>query len=557
MSMIAHGRHSRVLALAVAGTMALTVGACSSKSSNDNQAATADQSGSNLDTETPTPGGSVTMGVPAETEGWNPAKARFADAGSFVATSVLEPLFFFDKSAQAKPYLAESATPNGDNTQWTIKLRPGITFHDGTTMDAASVKKSLDANLTDPTSLSYVVLNPLVKDVQVVDPQTVQVNLKVPWAVFPTNLASSSGMVMAPSMIDSPDAGMNKPIGTGPFVCDSWKRDDTFVAKKNPNYWRKDDKGNQLPYLESVSFKVITDDATRSNALLSSDVDLMITTSADVAKQYEGNTQYRVLKDYGSEKTFVMLQTEGTVDGKPNPFSNIHARRALAYGTDRTAAAAVIGEGIEITTSPMNTDGPWGLPEDQTGYPAFDATKAQAEVDAYKKDTGASELAFTLVGNNKPEEIKLLQGLAAQWAPLGIKATVSNQEQTSFLLPLVQGNFQAAIFRNGAWPDPDAMNYFYNSANIGPISVNFSHLRSQRVDDALNKGRVSADPAVRKPAYDDFAKGLNDEAVNIWLYNTPYALVARSEVRGLTAFADQGIAGFVPKPYWDQVWVKR
>jgi ABC-type transport system substrate-binding protein len=544
----------KIIAIACASALTLSATACGSDSNKDAGA----QGGGDLDAETATPGGSITVGVPAETDGWNPAVARWADAGSYVGTSVLEPLFFFDGDANTQPLLAESATPADDYMSWSIKIRPNISFSDGTTLDAPAVKASLDANLTDPASLSSVVLSPLVNDVEVVDDTTVKVNLKVAWASFITNLASSSGLVMAPAMLAAEDKGASKPIGTGPFVFEAWSRDDEFIAKRNPNYWRKDAAGVQLPYLDGITFKVMTDDATRANALETGDIDMMLATSAEVASRFVDKTDYRVLKDYETEKTFVMLQTEEIVQGEPNPLANIHARRALAYGTDRKAAAALIGSDVGITTSPLTTTSPWGLPEGETNYPDFDEAKARAEIEAYKQDTGASELSFTLVGNNKPEEIRLLQALAAQWSTLGITASLSNIEQTQFLMPLVAGNFQAAIFRNGAWPDPDAMNYFYNSANIGEfISVNFSHLDNPTVDEALNTGRASSDRAVRKEAYDRFVKALNDVAVNIWLYNTPYSLITRADVRGLAPFQQQGIGGYVPKPYWDQVWRKR
>jgi peptide/nickel transport system substrate-binding protein len=170
----------------------------------------------------------------------------------------------------------------------------------------------------------------------------------------------------------------------------------SLKVTKNPTYWRKDDQGRQLPFLDEMEFRPITDDGGKEKALAANDVDLALATSAELASRSE--VDYDVIKDYTSERTFIMLNTATGDGNKGNPFGNVHARRAVAMATDRVTIAELVGEGVQTTSQGYRPESKWGIPESQTNYPAFDVEKAKAEVEAYKKDTGESTLSFTLTG---------------------------------------------------------------------------------------------------------------------------------------------------------------
>src|SRR4051794_17083254 len=264
------------LVLGVLIAIALVAGACGSSKSTDSTAATNPSAAS--DEGTPQDGGSLVVGIGAETNGWNPALAQWADTGSLVGSSIMEPLAGVDENAGAKPWLADSWIANDSFTAWVIKLHPGVKFHDGSDFDAAAVKKNIDYYKTG--TLSGIALSPMIGDTVVNDPLTVTVNVKQPWAAFPNSfMTGGSSFMMAPSMIDNPtDHGASHPIGTGPFVFDSWTPDSTFKATKNVNYWRAGE-----PHLDSLEFRVIPDETARANALKSGDVNMIYTTRASDA----------------------------------------------------------------------------------------------------------------------------------------------------------------------------------------------------------------------------------------------------------------------------------
>jgi peptide/nickel transport system substrate-binding protein len=527
------------------------LGAACGKSSNNasSDGTTPGQNGAVTDEGTPVDGGTLVIGISAETNGWNPIYSQWADTGSLVASSVFEPLATVGPDLSPQPWLATSWTPNATFDSWTINLREGVTYQNGEAFDAASVKQNLDGYING--ALSGLALGPMFKDIKVVDPKTVQVDLKQPWAAFPSSfLQGGSSWMMAPAMFASPDHGSAHPIGTGAFTFDSWSPDATFKAKKNPSYWQKG-----LPHLDSIEFRVIPDDTARNGALQSGDVNMIYTTNANAATSL-GN-DYHVIKDWDTEASFVMTNTAEKVGGKANPLANQHARNALAYATDPTTVASIIGSGVQVPTGPWSPTNPWGLPKDQNGALGFDLEKAKQEVALYKQDTGASDLTVSLAGLPNIDDQRVLQLVTSQWSEAGIKGTIESLEQTAYIGKIATGDFQAAFFRNYGYTDPDQDFYFWSSTTakgVGNISINFTQYTSPAMEADLDAGRRNPDVNARKDAYHDLVKQLNTSATNIWLYNTPYTFIADRNVRGLNALTETPFGNYSPKTWLNQLW---
>lgn len=536
--------------IGVAVSLMLLAAACG-KSSNSSASSgtTPGQQGVIADEGTPADGGTLVIGIGAETNGWNPIYAQWADTGSLVGSSVFEPLATVGPDLSPQPWLATSWTPNAAFDSWTINLREGVTYQNGEAFDAASVKQNLDGYITGP--LSGLALAPMFKDIKVVDTKTVQVDLKQPWAAFPSSfLQGGSSYMMAPAMFAATDHSSAHPIGTGAFTFESWTPDSTFKAKKNPTYWQKG-----LPHLDSIEFRVIPNDTARNDALQTGDVNMIYTTNAAAANTLAD--QYTVLRDWDTESSFVMTNTAAETGGKTNPLANEHARKALAYATDPSTVATIIGDGVQVPTGPWSPTNPWGLPKDQNGALGFDLDKAKQEVALYKQDTGASELAVSLAGFPNIDDQRVLQLVTSQWSEAGIKGTIESLEQTQYILKIATGDFQAAFFRNYGYTDPDQDYYFWSASTakgVGNISINFSQYSSPPIEADLKTGRESADVNVRKDAYHDLTKQLNASATNIWLYNTPYTFIADKNVRGLKAVSETPFGNYSPKTWLNQLW---
>jgi peptide/nickel transport system substrate-binding protein len=503
-------------------------------------------------TVAPSVGGRLIVAVPTESNGWNPVMNQWSESGTLVATSMIEPLAIADADGKPQAWLAERWESNPDFTQWDITVREGVVFHDGTPLDATAVKRNMDAAYQ--TGLTQFGLRDLYDHVEVMGPRTVRTYLKVRWAQFPATLTNS--WVMAPAMLDREDRGVTDPVGTGPFRFERWVQTKTLTAKRFARYWRRDASSRSLPYLDEIEFRVIEDDADRERALQAGEVDLALSTAGRITTDLRGGSD--VITDDDSEHTFLMLNSAVGEANRTNPFPNAHARRALAYATDRGRIADRVGPGLETRNFGFYQSGsPW-QPRGGDGYVDYDPGKAREEIEAYKRDTGAPQLSFRLSGPTSTEEQALLLALQAQWAEVGIAARVEAQEPPKLIILATLGDYDATWFRFSAFPDPDLMNFYYSSSTVRPVgelSLNFTRWSSPEVDGYLKTLRETTDPGPRKTANDALIRATNREAITIWLYNTPISLIARPKVRGLDGFRSHPFGNPQPKPWLAEAWL--
>ena len=274
--------------------------------------------------------------------------------------------------------------PNEDFTEWTIKLRDGVVFHDGSELTAEVVKNNLDAYRGEyparkPLLFLFVFDN--IESVDVLDDLTVSVTTKTPWAAFPAHLYGSGRIgMMAQAQLDDPDTCDSKLIGTGPFEIEDWSPGDTLSAVRNDNYWMTDSEGNRLPYLDRVEYRTFTEPAARNNALLAGDINALHTptpgsTEELLAEQDAGNVTVTTSEN-GAEVHYLMFNVAKA------PFDDPIARQAVAYGMDRESLRDTVFFGLnEIASGPF-APGVMGYLED-TGMPEFDpdrATRARGAV---------------------------------------------------------------------------------------------------------------------------------------------------------------------------------
>jgi ABC-type transport system substrate-binding protein len=197
------------------------------------------------------------------------------------------------------------------------------------------------------------------------------------------------------------------------------------------------------------------------------------------------------------------------------------------------------------------------MPDDQNGYVDFDPEQAKAELALYTQDTGNPTLSFTLSGLPDVDGTRVLQLLQSQWKDVGINVNIETLEQTAYITKAATGDYQAAFFRNYGYSDPDENYYFWSASTakgVGNISINFTQFTTPALEASLTTGRQSGFPDQRKQAYDDLTRELNRGFTNIWLYRTPYSLIAEKQVRGLTVPRAVNFGNFMPKTWLGDLW---
>ncbi len=205
----------------------LLIAGCSSSGSTPSNTAAAPETTTTL---APVKGGRLVFGLTGETDGWLPQAARWSPSSDNVAKAVFDPLVALGADESVQPYLAQSFTPAADFRSWQIKVRPNVKFHDGTPFDAAALVQNLEADRTSP--LVGSAFKPITA-VEKVDDLTAKVTMSSQWANFPSLFLTQAGFMVAPAQIAAQDT--RHPVGTGPFVFDTWTPDKSLKLNRNPS----------------------------------------------------------------------------------------------------------------------------------------------------------------------------------------------------------------------------------------------------------------------------------------------------------------------------------
>ena len=450
-------------------------------------------------------GGDITFGLEAENTNYCLTKAQMAISGIQVAAAVYDTLTIPNSKGVAVPYLAKSVEPNADFTVWTIGLRDGVKFHDGTPVDAAAVKLNLDAYRGAPGApnvgaLFPIVLN-VVQDVTAPDPLTVTITLKTPIPSFADALYGTGRFgIMAPAQLNSGEACATKMIGSGPFKLESYAQNEKTVVVKNPDYWQKG-----YPKADSITFVPVVDAAVRVNQLQGGQLNVMHTTSA---QQIETLTTGSGLKALVQKPGYRELRYYIMLSDTP-PFDDPIAREAFTTAIDRKKINTIRNKGrFELANSLMDVKAPGHL--ENAGYPAFNLKKAKALVEQVKAKSGGTfdvVLGTTTEAENSLEAqlVKEMLGKA------GINATIAVSDQATLINKALAGSIDVLVWRNlhgGYSGSANTDNYPWWSNSTTPTGaknlINFSRFNDPTTQAALDAGRAATTKADAKQAYTDF-----------------------------------------------------
>ncbi|HYW24822.1 MAG TPA: ABC transporter substrate-binding protein [Terriglobales bacterium] len=470
----------------------------------------------------PRTGGNLTFATEAEIAGLDPRTSAWDATSLLIGRAVYDPLCIQAADGSIAPFLARSVTPNADYTQWTITLRPGIRFHDGSPLDANTVKINIDGYARSPLTGPYL-LNMI--GTRVIDPLTLVVSMYTPWVPFPSYLTGHVGhMAGLKQLADT--SGKAAPVGTGPFVFKEWLPGDHYSATRNPNYWR-----TGLPYLDSITFRPIPNPPARSNSLLAGDVDLMHSSDAQNVADFRDRAGYGQLNDLNAvlgepDMNLIMLNTAVP------PLNDLRVRRALAFATDRRRAVNTLYNGVNPPSDgPFTPVSPY---YGATGYPSFDLGKAKALVADYQKERGPISFQFatvnTVTGRARNE---LLQSM---WRDAGIQTEIVEVDQALLILNAIIGNYQACGWRQFNCPDPDANFAWWSSTTAAPVgkqALNFARVKDAQLDAGLEAGRTQVDPVVRAAAYRLVASRFGALVPFVWLAQSVWIVAAHGIVGGL------------------------
>ncbi len=476
--------------------------------------------------------GEAEVGAP-----WAPASVQCDSYCHMRIRTFIEPLFGLNADLEVVPYLGTSIEPNRDFTVWTITVREGVEFSDGTPLNADAVidnlnrtasgllvsgalkdlAKNKDGTLVTEKQDEYTFTLATGKDGNPDDP--------LPWPGLPFFLTGQPGFVASPTWlaaIDDGSAQATDGIGTGPFIISDYRPGDRMTVVRNEDYWRQDDAGEALPYLDEIEFRVIVDSQVRGQALESGDVDLISTSDGSVVSQFVDNDDFQLLQqDRYTETNYIMLHLT-----KPQLKSR-EVRCALAQGFDRQELSDLITNGFNDVANGPFSPGQDGYLEDN-GYPDYDPDAAAAAIEAYEAENGPVTLSIstTPTGTNKAQADFLQQA----WTQIGVDVTQSPVEQSVLITNALLGSpdFEAFGWRNHAGTRADTQYFWWHSraanglgapAEDGAPALNFGRLDDPEIDRLLEMARSESDPEVAKGYAQDINRRFGKEC---WILPTTY-----------------------------------
>ncbi len=476
-------------------------------------------------------GGRMVYGLEAETtNGWCLPEAQLAIAGIQVARSIYDTLTVPDGEGGFQPFLAESVEPNADYTRWTIALRDGVTFHDGTPLTAEVVKNNLDAyrgQYPGRSALLFLFILQDIARVDVVDDLSLVVTTTRPWVSFPSFLYSSGRMgIVAQAQLDDPDGCARDLVGTGPFRLREWRVNDHLTVTRNDEYWRTDERGNQLPYLDEVEFRPLAESGQRLNALKSREVDAAHESNVlniDELRALDEAQQVNMAESQdAAEVGFMML------NASEPPFDNPLARRAVALAAQRDLANEIENKGIATVANGPFAPGSTGYLED-TGFESDNLDEARRVARQYEEETG-HPLEFTYTADPTPELQSAVAFTVQNLEKAGIRVRTTSLEQSALIQTAIERNYQALTFRNYPGLDPDNLYvWWYGGGN----PVNFMGFDDPEVNALLDEGRSEPDPAARAGIYAELNRELARENYMIWSTWFIWAVPMQPEFHGV------------------------
>ncbi|WP_299293016.1 ABC transporter substrate-binding protein [uncultured Tateyamaria sp.] len=448
----------------------------------------------------------ITVAMQLEPPHLDPTSAAAGAIDSVLYSNVFEGLTRFMGDGSVVPGLASSWEISDDGLTYTFTLRDGVTFHDGTTMDAEDVKFTLDRILADDSANAQKALYAAISAVEVVDAQTVRLTLSEPNGNMLFNLAWGDAVIVAPESIENIK---QQPIGTGPFKFDQWTQGDSIQISQYDGYW-----GDQ-PALTEATFKFISDPTAAFAAMMAEDVDVFTGFPApENLPQFDADPRFQVL--VGSTEGETILST----NNKQPPFDDVRVRQAVAHAIDRQAIidGAMFGYGTPIGThfAPHNP-----AYVDLTGGSSFDPDKARALL----AEAGMAE-GFETTLHLPPPSYARRGGeiIAAQLAEVGIKAEIINVEWAQWLETVFRGkNFGLTIVSHtepmdiGIYANPD---YYFQYDNPA----------FQELITTLNS---TTDPDTRTNLMAKAQEIIAGDAVNGYLFQLAQLSVAKAGVQGL------------------------
>jgi peptide/nickel transport system substrate-binding protein len=465
------------------------------------------------------------IGLAEDPDILDPTLAR-TYVGRIVFASLCDKLFDIDENINIVPQLALSHETSEDGKTVTIKLRPGVKFHDGEAMDAEAVKASLERHMTMQGSFRRPELAAVDK-VEVVDPLTVRLLLKAPFSPLIAQLTDRAGMILSPKAIkEAGDKFGLKPVCAGAFKFVERVQQDRIVLEKFPDYWNAANI-----HVDRVVFRPVVESTVRLANLKSGSLEMIERALATDLPEIRADAKLKVatVPELGYQGVTVNV---GNGDAAKTAFGkDPRIIQAFSLSLDRDAITKVAFNGEFLPgnqwVSPKN-------PYYQSKFPVPKRDVAKAK-ELLKAAGVTAPLTVDFMVPNNPESRQVAEIIQAMAGEAGFDMKIRVTEFATSLKEAEQGRFQAFFLAWSGRVDPDGNAYIFHKTKAPQNNSGYSN---SDVDKWLDEARTKSSLAERKAVYEKLAEKLLSEGGIVYLYHRLMIIAHTSRLDGYKQMPD-------------------
>ena len=465
------------------------------------------------------------FGLAEDPDVLDPTLAR-TFVGRIVFAALCDKLFDIDEHLNIVPQLATSYQWSADSKALIIKLRQGVTFHDGEKFDAAAVKYNIERHKTLPGSNRRGELAP-VTSVDVVDAATVRLNLSAPFSPLLAQLADRAGMMVSPKAAQAEgDKFGAKPVCSGPFRLVERVAQDRIVLERFPNYWNKGEV-----HFDRIVYLPIPDSTVRLANLKSGQLDFIERMAPSDVPQLKSDSRFKLSKITEIGYQGITINVGKSDLAQKNPLGrDPRVREAFELALDRDGIVQVAMDGeADIGNQWVAPTNPFYAKN--VPIPKRDVAKAKALLQA----AGIPNPSFTLMTPTTSDAQKIAQVVQSMVKEAGFDVKIQSTEFATSLNMADKGDFEAYVLAWSGRADPDGNIFSFDGCKQ---PLDYAGYCTKEVDDLLTKSRTALDPAERKKIYGEIAAIVLKDRPIVYLFHRHWLWAYTAKLSGLRPIPD-------------------
>lgn len=460
-------------------------------------------------------GGTLKIVVSADATSFDPHFITNIPTANMHFQKIYETLVQFDEEMEVVPNLAKDWEQVDDLT-WDFYLEEDITFHDGEAFNAEAVKTTFDRLLDPETGSPQRDKVSMIEEVEVVDEYTVRLILEEPYAAILTILSSQEASIMSPKLVsETPDDLADSPVGTGPFIFESWESGNAVTLTKNDDYWGEPAK------VDKVVFQIIPEDSTRIAMLETGEAHISDEVPVSELNRVESSDKINLVRTEGLAVEYIGFNMQ------KEPLDNKDLRLAISHAIDREAIISGIYSDVGTLANASMSPNVFGYSEKVQPY-EYDVEKAKEH---FEKSGVDPKEEITIVTSDRKERIDMAEVIESQLKEVGMNAKIQVLEYGAYIETVDNGDHDIFI---GGWGnatgDGDYNQYnLFHTDSFGPPGNHFFY-SDDKVDSLIEQGRVESDEDERLKIYEEAQLIEMEDVVYVPVRNYEHLAISNNDV---------------------------